>query len=73
MEEQDQARSLPTTQGHRPLSHHGLGIIDKRLGKAGLKSRSRARHKLPRRYGFGGHDDALSVPEVGYQTLWLYF
>ena len=65
MEEQDQARSLPTTQGHRPLSHHGLGIIDKRLGKAGLKSRSRARHKLP----FGGMGLEVTMTPSVYQKL----
>jgi hypothetical protein len=65
MEEQDQARPLPTTQGHRPLSHHGLGIIDERLGKAGLKSRRRARHKLP----FGGMGLEVTMTPSVYQRL----
>jgi peptidyl-dipeptidase Dcp len=25
-----------------------------------------------RQYGFGGHDDALSIPDVGYPTLCLF-
>ena len=65
MEEQDQASPLPTTQGHRPLSHHGLSIIDERLGKAGLKSRSWARHKLP----FGGMGLEVTMTPSVYQRL----
>jgi hypothetical protein len=65
MEEQDQASPLPTTQGHRPLSHHGLGIIDKRLGKAGLKSRSRARHAIP----FGSMGLEVTMTPSVYQML----
>lgn len=65
MEEQDQASPLPTTQGHRPLRHHGLGIIDERLGKAGLKSRSRARHTIP----FGSMDLEVTMTPSVYQML----
>ena len=65
IEEEDQASPLPTTQGHRPLSHHGLGIIDERLGKAGLKNWSRARHKIP----FGGMGLEVTMTPSVYQML----
>ena len=73
MEEQDQASPLPPTQGHRPLRYHDLGIIDERLRKAGLKSRSRARHTIP--FGSMG-SEATMTPSV-YQMLgiqpYVYF
>ena len=45
--------------------HHRLGLIDERLEKAGLKSRSRARHKLP----FGGMDLEVTMTPSGSQRL----
>lgn len=73
MEEQDQASPLPTTQGHCPLSHHSLGIIDERLRKAGLKSRSRARHTIP----FGSMGLEVTMMPSVYQMLgiqpYVYF
>jgi hypothetical protein len=65
MEEQHQASPLPTTQGHRPLSHHVLGVIHERLGKAGLKSRNRAGHKIP----FSGMDLEVTMMPSVYQML----
>jgi hypothetical protein len=65
MEEQDQASPLPTTQGHRPLSHHVLGVIHERLGKAGLKSRNRARQKMP----FRGMGWEVTMMPFVYQML----
>jgi hypothetical protein len=65
IEEQNQASPLPPTQGHCPLSHYGLGILNEHLGKAGLKSRSRARHKIP----FGGMGLEVTMTPSVYQML----